>query len=384
MQRAVFLRRIGEYFQSHPMVGILGPRQCGKATLARDYLATLSGEPVHYFDLEDPERLQRLQDPKLTLEPLQGLIVIDEVQRRPELYPLLRVLIDRRPRKQRYLILGSASRELLRQTSESLAGRIVYLELPPFTLFEIEKAEDAQKLWLRGGFPPAYLAANDALSMTWRKAYIAACIERDLPALGIDFAAGAMRRFWMMLTHWHGNIFNAAEFARSLDVSAPTIKRYLDILAGAFMVRVLQPWHANIRKRQVKSPKIYCRDTGLMHALLNLPDQAGLQAHPRLGASWEGFALEQVIQLYGADASECFFWRSHANAELDLLLTRGERKIAFEFKHTSTPKATRSMHVALEELELDEIVLVYPGADAYPLSEQVRVTGLQGLMEGNL
>ena len=265
MRRPVFLQQIDACFQSHPIVGILGPRQCGKTTLARDYISSLNGKQVHYFDLEDPEHLNRLSDPRLTLAPLEGLIVIDEVQRLPELFPLLRVLIDRRPRRQQYLVLGSASRELLRQTSESLAGRIVYLELPPFTVFE---ADDFQRLWLRGGFPPAYLANTNAISMTWRKAYISAFLERDLPVLGIDFAANTMRRFWMMLAHWNGNVFNASEFARSLDVSAPTIKRYLDILAGTFMIRTLQPWHANIHKRQVKSPKIYFRDMGIMHALL--------------------------------------------------------------------------------------------------------------------
>ena len=258
MQRTIFLQQIKTCFQTHPIVGILGPRQCGKTTLARDYISALVDEQVHYFDLEDPEHWNRLSDPKLALAPLEGFIVIDEVQRLPELFPLLRVLIDRRPRKQQYLILGSASRELLRQTSESLAGRIIYLELPPFTVFE---AHDSRRLWLRGGFPPSYLAQTDEQSLTWRKAYITTFLERDLPTLGIDFAANTMRRFWMMLAHWNGNVFNASEFARSLDVTSPTIKRYLDILTGTFMIQTLAPWHANIRKRQVKSPKIYFRDT---------------------------------------------------------------------------------------------------------------------------
>lgn len=358
------------------MVGILGPRQCGKTTLARDYIETLTDEQVHYFDLEDPEHLNRLSDPRLALDPLEGLIVIDEVQRLPELFPLLRVLIDRRPCKQQYLILGSASRTLLRQTSESLAGRIVYLELPPFTVFE---SDNLQQLWLRGGFPPSYLAGTNADSLTWRKAYITTFLERDLPTLGIDFAANTMRRLWMMLAHWNGNVFNASEFARSLDVSAPTIKRYLDILAGTFMVRTLQPWHANIHKRQVKSPKIYFRDMGIMHALLNLPDQASLLGHPKLGASWEGFALEQVIQLCRADAAECYFWGTYANAELDLLIERGDKKMAFEFKYTSTPKVTPSMRSAIEDLDLDEITIVYPGNNTYQLADTIRVTGLQQL-----
>ncbi len=360
------------------MVGILGPRQCGKTTLARDYIDSLTDKQVHYFDLEDPEHLNRLSDPRLALGPLEGLIVIDEVQRLPELFPLLRVLIDRRSRKQQYLILGSASRELLRQTSESLAGRIIYLELPPFTVFE---ADNPQQLWLRGGFPPAYLAKTNTDSLTWRKAYITAFLERDLPTLGIDFAANTMRRFWMMLAHWNGNVLNASEFARSLDVTSPTIKRYLDILAGTFIIRTLQPWHANIHKRQVKSPKIYFRDMGIMHALLNLPDQASVQGHPKLGASWEGFALEQVIQIYQAEMAECFFWGTYANAELDLLIMQGDKKTAFEFKYTSTPKVTRSMHSALENLELDAITIVYPGNNTYSLLENIRVTNLLHLIQ---
>ena len=296
MERAAFLGQIARLFRSHPMVGILGPRQCGKTTLARDYIDALSGsEPrVHYFDLEDPGHLNRLADPMLALESLEGLIVIDEIQRSPELFPLLRVLVDRKPPSQRYLILGSASRALIRQSSETLAGRIAYLELPPFTAFE---AGDLPRLWLRGGFPPAYLARSDDDSMVWRKAYVTTFLERDVPALGIDFAANTMRRFWMMLAHWHGNVFNASDLARSLDVSPPTVKRYLDILDGTFMIRTLQPWYANLRKRQVKSPKIFFRDAGILHALLNLPDLPALRAHPALGASWEGFALEQVIRI---------------------------------------------------------------------------------------
>ena len=387
MERTVFLDRIEQYFRSHRIVGILGPRQCGKTTLARDHIATLGkaglprndhgdGGQVHYFDLEDPEHLNRLTDPRLALESLEGLIVIDEIQRSPELFPLLRVLIDRERPKQRYLILGSASRDLIRQSSETLAGRIVYLELPPFTAFE---AGDQRRLWLRGGFPPAYLAGTDTDSLIWRKAYVTTFLERDLPALGIDFVAGAMRRFWMMVAHWHGNILNASELARSLDVSAPTIKRYLDILDGTFITRTLPPWHANVRKRQVKSPKILFRDSGILHALLNLPEHADLLAHPKIGASWEGFALEQVIQMHRADAGECFFWATHGDAELDLLIVQGTRKTAFEFKYTSTPKVTRSMHSALESLALDRITIVCPGDGTYPLTERVRVAGLRTL-----
>ena len=389
MERAAFLSRIARYFRSHRIVGILGPRQCGKTTLARDHIATLGSEAfaggghgdgarVHYFDLEDPEHLSRLTDPKLALESLEGLIVIDEIQRRPELFPLLRVLIDRDRPKQRYLILGSASRDLIRQSSETLAGRIIYLELPPFTAFE---TDDQNRLWLRGGFPPAYLASTDSDSITWRKAYVTTFLERDLPALGIDFAAGTMRRFWMMVAHWHGNILNASEFARSLDVSSPTIKRYLDILDGTFITRTLQPWYENMRKRQVKSPKILFRDSGILHALLNLPDQDSLRGHPKIGASWEGFALEQVIQMHRADAGECFFWATHGDAELDLLIVQGTKKTAYEFKYTSTPRVTRSMYSALADLNPDRITIVCPGDGAYPLVENIRVAGLRKLAQ---
>ena len=377
MNRPVFLQRIETLFRSHPMVGILGPRQCGKTTLARDHLAARPEPQVHYFDLEDPDHLNRLADPKLALERLEGLIVIDEIQRSPDLFPLLRVLVDRHPRRQRYLILGSASRELIRQSSETLAGRIAYLELPPFTAFE---AGDPARLWLRGGFPPAWLAPSDGDSLVWRKAYVTTFLERDVPALGIDLAANTLRRFWMMLAHRHGNVFNASELARSLDVSAPTVRRYLDILDGTFMVRALQPWFTNVGKRQVKSPKIYFRDSGVLHALLNLPDPAALHAHPGVGASWEGFAIEQVIQLCRADAAECHFWATHTGAELDLLIVRGDRRTAFEFKYSSAPKPTRSMHAAVTALDLDRLTVVYPGDGTYPLTERIRVAGLGSLV----
>jgi len=378
LERTANLAQIGTLFRSHPAVAILGPRQCGKTTLAQDYLAAHCDEPVHYFDLEDPEHLNRLADAKLALEPLTGLIVIDEVQRLENLFPLLRVLIDRHRSRQRYLILGSASRDLIRQSSETLAGRIAYLELSPFTAFE---AGDVSKLWLRGGFPPAFLAASDADSMIWRKGYVTTFLERDVPALGIGFAGNTLRRFWTMLGHYHGNVLNAADLARSLDVSAPTVKRYLDILVGTFMVRTLQPWHANVRKRQVKQPKLYFRDAGILHTLLNLPDAAALREHPGVGASWEGFALEQVVASHGADAEECHFWATHTGAELDLLIVRGNERLGFELKYSSAPKPTRSMHSALEDLGLDRITIVCPGEAAYPLTARIRVTGLQALAQ---
>lgn len=266
MDRRAFRERIGALLRSHPVVGILGPRQCGKTTLARDFIRSSGRRWVHYFDLEDPEDLAALEDARLTLAPLRGLVVIDEIQRRPELFPLLRVLVDRRTPSQRYLILGSASRELIRQSSESLAGRVAYLELPPFTATE---AEPLARLWLRGGFPRSWLTRSNADSMVWRKAYIATFLERDIPALGIDMAPAGMRRLWMMLAHSHGSVMNASSLGRSMDTSQPTIRRYLDILGGTFILRLLSPWYANVGKRQVKSPKVFFRDSGLLHALLD-------------------------------------------------------------------------------------------------------------------
>ena len=363
-------------FRSHPAVGILGPRQCGKTTLARDYLKSSARRWVHYFDLEDPEDLARLDDARLTLSPLRGLVVIDEIQRRSELFPLLRVLMDRRSPSQRYLILGSASRELIRQSSESLAGRIAYVELPPFTSTE---TNSLQRLWLRGGFPRSWLARSNGDSMNWRKAYIATFLERDVPALGIDMAPGAMRRLWLMLAHSHGHVLNASGLARSMDTSQPTIRRYLDLLRGTFTMRLLPPWHANVRKRQVKSPKVFFRDSGILHALLDLPDMAALRGHPAVGASWEGFALEQATHIVGASTEESYFWRTHTGAELDLLIVRGRERLAFEFKYSSAPKATRSMYSALGDLGLDHLTIVCPGASTYPLSSRITVSNLADL-----
>ena len=376
MDRRAFRERIEALLRSHPVVGILGPRQCGKTTLARDYIRSSGRRWVHYFDLEDPEDLARLEDARLTLSPLRGLVVIDEIQRRPELFPLLRVLVDRRTPSQRYLILGSASRELIRQSSESLAGRVAYLELPPFTATE---AEPLARLWLRGGFPRSWLARSNADSMDWRNAYIATFLQRDIPALGIDMAPGAMRRLWMMLAHLHGGVLNASGLGRSMDTSQPTIRRYLDILGGTFILRLLSPWYANVGKRQVKSPKVFFRDSGLLHALLDLPDSGSLRNHPAVGASWEGFALEQVTHIVGASPDECYFWRTHTGAELDLLIVRGRRRLAFEFKYSSTPKATRSMHAALEDLGLERLTIVCPSTGTYPLTPQITVTNLGDL-----
>ena len=376
MQRSSYLATIDALYRTHPMVGLLGPRQCGKTTLARDYIARANVGQVHYFDLEDPVDLNRLSEPKFALEGLEGLVVIDEIQRIPELFPLLRVLLDRRPLRQKYLVLGSASRELIRQSSESLAGRIGYLELTPFTFSEIDNAE---RLWIRGGFPLSFLAGNDADSMNWRKHYVTNLLERDIPALGIDFNPVRMRRLWTMLSHLHGKVLNISDLARSLDVAQPTVRRYVDILAGAFMVRQLHPWFANIGKRQVKSPKLYFRDSGLLHHFFGVENLESLRQHPSLGASWEGFALEETIRILQASPEECFFWAKHSRAEIDLLVAKGQTLQAFEFKYSSAPKLTPSMRAAQEELGLSGITVVCPGELSYQLNETVRVTNLKAL-----
>lgn len=380
MDRPHFLGQTANLFKTHPVVALLGPRQCGKTTLARQFAAD-DPNRANYFDLEDPTDLARLESPKLALEPLSGLIVIDEVQRRPDLFPVLRVLVDQSlsgRRRRRFLLLGSASRDLLRQSSETLAGRIAYLELPPFTLIEETSSE---RLWLRGGFPRSYLARSLAASVAWRKSYITTYLERDIPALGINIPPVSLRRFWMMLTHYHGQTWNAAEIGSSLGISDHTSRRYLDILAGTFMIRLLSPWYENIGKRQVKSPKLYIRDSGILHSLMGVANHGELLVHPRLGASWEGFAMEQVISLLGVESSEAFFWGVHGQAELDLLILQGGKRLGFEFKYTDSPSLSRSMDQASESLKLDELLVIYPGDKTFSLHSKVRAVGLSALRE---
>jgi predicted AAA+ superfamily ATPase len=380
MQRLHYLHSIKHAFHTHPIVGLLGPRQCGKTTLAKMYAESQELAQVHHFDLEDPVDLSRLQNPKLALESLEGLIIIDEIQRFPELFPLLRVLVDRNPIQQHYLILGSASRELIQQSSESLAGRISYLELTPFSYLETLELEE---LWLRGGFPKSYLAKTIDDSYAWREAYVTTYLEHDLPAIGIQIAPQSLRRFWEMLAHYHGNIFNAAEIGRSFGSADTTIRRYLDILSATFMVRQLLPWQANIKKRQVKAPKIYFRDSGLLHTLLRIHTSEALNRHVKLGASWEGFALEEVIRKHGAKPHDCYFWQTHAGAELDLLLFIKDQKIGFEFKYADAPRTTKSMHASLLDLELDHLYVIYPGTVEYPLTEQITACGLTEYLQKN-
>ncbi len=368
MRQAV-LRALGR----SPVVAILGPRQCGKTTLAR---ALAGGKKGAYFDLEDPVDLARLEAPRMALESLRGLVVIDEIQRAPELLPVLRVLADRPRRPARFLLLGSASMHLVRGASETLAGRVAFVDMAGFDLTEAGP-DAADRLWLRGGFPRAFLARSEGESLDWREDFIRTFLERDIPQLGISIPAAALRRFWTMVAHYHGQVWNAAEFARSLGTSEPTARRYLDLLSGALVVRALPPWHENISKRQVKAPKVYVRDAGLLHGLLSVRTRRELDGHPKRGASWEGFVIEQALSLLGI--RDAYFWATHAGAELDLLLFRGAKRLGFECKCVDAPRLTRSMRTALEDLRLDRLYVVYPGHRRYALAERVEALPLADL-----
>ncbi|HVM93124.1 MAG TPA: ATP-binding protein [Terriglobales bacterium] len=352
------------------VVALVGPRQCGKTTLAREFVP--SGSP-NYFDLEDPASLARLSEPDTALRALRKLVVIDEVQRRPELFPLLRVLADRRPLPARFLILGSASPELLRQSSESLAGRIETVPLEGFRLTDLGASAQARH-WVRGGFPLAYIARTEPDSFAWRRQFLQTFLERDMPQLGITIPAVSLRRFWTMIAHYHGQIWNAAEFARAMAINESTVRRYLDLMTGVFMVRQLQPWFENLSKRQVRAPKVYVRDTGLLHALLGIPNQRELESHPKVGASWEGYAVEEVLKFFRPD--EAYFWATHNGAELDLLLFKNGRRIGVECKRADAPVLTPSMRIALHDLKLDHLYVLYPGAKGYSLAKNVEVVPL--------
>jgi predicted AAA+ superfamily ATPase len=372
-------RRLRRLLAQHPVVGILGPRQVGKTTLARDLVRGRSREAA-FLDLEDPADLARLADARLALEPLRGLVVIDEIQRRPDLFPLLRVLADRPRTPARFLVLGSASPELLRQSSESLAGRIAYHELGGFSLEDVG-AGRADRLWLRGGFPRSYLARTERAGDEWRRLFARTFVERDLPQLGVTIPAATLERFWAMLAHYHAQVWNASEFARSFGVSDTTVRRYLDLLAATFVVRVLQPWSENLGKRQVRSPKVYVADSGILHALLGIRERRDLERHPKLGASWEGFALEAVVRRLGVDRRECYFWGTHAGAELDLLVVRGRRRWGFEFKRTSAPAVTKSMRTALTDLRLERLDVVHGGPHSFSLARRMRAVALSRLLD---
>lgn len=364
--RSAILRHIGALLKASPVVALLGPRQSGKTTLARQIVSSTNGE---VFDLEDPRDEQRLAEPMTALEGLRGLVVIDEIQRAPDLFRVLRVLADRRPVRTRFLVLGSASPELLRQSSESLAGRIRFVELPGFTLSEVGEANVRRRL-LRGGFPPSYLARSDAMSFDWREDFVRTFIERDIPALGAHIRSPAnLRRLWTMVAHRHGQVWNGAELASSLAEPYATVKRHVDLLTSALVIRQLQPWLPNLEKRLVKSPKIFVRDSGLLHALLRIPTFRDLEGHPSLGTSWEGLVLEELVAR--VSERDVFFWSTHAGAEIDFVWRRGKRLTGIEVKWSDAPAMTKSMHIALADLGLDALYVVYPGPRRYRLAKRV-------------
>lgn len=377
IKRTKELKLIKERLEENPVVAILGPRQCGKTTLSRQFAAAVPADKVHFFDLEDERDLARLDNPILTLEKLEKYIIIDEIQKRAELFPVLRVLVDNDPSK-RYIILGSASRDLIAQSSESLAGRISYIEMEGFSLGHLP-AGAAEKLWSRGGFPRSYLARTESASFQWRQDFISTFLERDIPNLGIRIPAKLLKRFWKMLAHYHGQIFNASEIGKSLSVSDNTAKRYLDILSGTFLIRQLQPWHYNTKKRLVKRPKIYFRDSGILHALLSLENYRDLMSHPKMGASWEGFALEQIIEQLGLRENDCYFWAVHTGAELDLVISQKGKLWGVEAKHADAPTLTKSITSAMDELSLAHLWVVYPGDKKYYLQKKITVIPLDDI-----
>ena len=379
MERSSELAHVEKALRLNPVVAILGARQVGKTTLARD-LASRRGGEVTFFDLERTEDLRALADPFLALEPLRGLVVLDEIQRRPALFEALRVLADRRPLRARFLVLGSAAPELLRQSSESLAGRIHYHELHGLALDEVGEGA-ASRLWLRGGFPRSYLARSGAASLQWREDFIRTFLERDVAQLGPAVAAPTMHRFWSMIAHYHGQTWNGAELARAFAIGETTTRRYLDLLTATFVVRQLPPWHENLGKRLVKSPKVYVRDSGLLHALLGIGDLAALERHPKVGASWEGFALSAVERRLGTEGAGSHFWATHGGAEIDLVVMRGRSRLGFEFKRTTVPEVTKSMRIALQDLKLDRIDVVHAGRHTLDLAPGIRALALSRILE---
>ncbi len=371
LTRPADLARLRSALKRARVVALLGPRQSGKTTLVRSLVPPTS---LNYFDLEDPRSLARLQEPDTALRPLKGLVVLDEIQRRPELFPLLRVLADRRPLPARFLILGSATPALLKQSSESLAGRMETLTLEGFRLGDLG-AKAQPRHWLRGGYPLAYTARSEADSLAWRNQFIQTFLERDMPQLGVTIPAATLRRFWNMLAHYHGRIWNGAELARAMGLGETTIRRYLDLLTDVFMVRQLPPWFENLGKRQVKAPKIYVRDSGLLHALLGIGTRRDLEMHPKVGASWEGYAVEEILKARAPD--ETYFWATHNGAKLDLLLFRRGKRIGVECKRADAPTLTPSLRIARHDLKLDELWVVYPGEKRYAISNRVEAVPLE-------
>ena len=375
IDRQTDMRLVRTALRRSRVVALLGPRQCGKTTMAREFVPA---DSLNYFDLEDPQSLARLSEPNTALRSLRGLVVIDEIQRRPDLFTLLRVLADRKPLPSRFLILGSASPELLSHSSETLAGRLETVHLEGFRLGDLG-ARAQGRHWLRGGFPLAYTAKTEVDSVAWRRQFVQTFLERDIPQLGVEVPALALRRFWNMLAHYHAQTWNGAELARALAVSEPTVRRYLDLLTGVFMLRQLPPWFENLGKRQVKAPKVFVRDSGLLHTLLGIASRRDLELHPKVGASWEGYAIEEVLKALRPD--EAYFWATHQGAELDLLLFKNGRRIGVECKRADAPTLTPSMRIALDDLKLDRLVVVYPGDRRYPLGDRVEVIPLTELAD---
>ena len=373
IQRPHYLKRLASSIARSPITAVLGPRQCGKTTLVRLFE---KGKQATHFDLESPSDSRRLQNPELMLGGLEGIVVLDEIQAMPELFSVLRVLADRPDNPARFIILGSASPVLIKNVSQTLAGRVEFIELSGFNLMETG-ADALKKRWLRGGFPRSFLADSEDDSIVWREGFIQTFLQRDIPQLGISIPSAAMRRFWTMLAHYHGQIWNASELARSMGLSGKTVRSYLDILTGTFMVRQLQPWYENISKRQVKSPKIFLRDSGIFHSLLSISDDHSLWVHPKIGASWEGFALEQTLQ--AVHPAEAFFWATHQGAEIDLFFIIGGKRYGVEFKMDETPKFSRSMRIGMDNLGLDHLWIIYPGEHEYPVDEKVTVLPLSRL-----
>lgn len=378
IERSELLSTIRRALKRSRVVALIGPRQCGKTTIARQIVPDASS---NYFDLENPTSLARLEQPVIALEDLRGIVVIDEIQRRPDLFPILRVLADRKPLRARFLILGSASPALLRQSSESLAGRLGTIPVAPLSLGELG-TKLLNRHWQRGGFPLSFLARTNDDSATWRRQFIQTFLERDLPQLGINIPAPALLRFWTMVAHCHGSVWNAADPARSLGISESSVRRYLDLFTALLVVRQLQPWHENLNKRQVKAPKVYVRDSGLLHTLLGVRTERELLSHPKSGASWEGYALEEILKAVNPD--DAYFWATHQGAELDLLLFKGRRRLGIEVKRMDAPTITPSMRVALKDLKLDQLTIVYPGTRAYDLGPRVKVAPLATVISGGI
>ena len=356
-------------FESIPIIGILGPRQCGKTTLAKQFCAKISEKEIHFFDLETPNDFSALSNPMAALEDTSGYVIIDEIQRMPDLFPILRVLADQN-KKTRYLILGSASPDLLKNSSETLAGRISYLQISGFDI-EYAGSNQSQKLWIRGGFPRSFLAKNELASFQWRQDFISTFLERDIPALGFNIPPQTLRRFWMMLAHYHGQTFNASELGKNLGISDHTARKYLDILTQTYVIRQLYPWINNTKKRTVKTPKIYFRDTGLLHAILQLRNKHDILRHPKLGASWEGFALEQFVLKKGLKPEEVFFWSIHSSAAIDLVYFENGKMHGLEVKYSDSPRITPSMKTAITDLGLKSITILYPGKKSFKLAPEI-------------